>query len=132
MLFGVVYKVEGRLTYIVRANSEEEAEEMAESRLQDSELGDLEYIDSEIVTLDTVEGANGSDMENDAKANQGEEKPGEFGIKAYGTTQWFSTKTAFKNYLMKWISRTDGAERNRAVNALTNLECGIFFTDTDC
>ena len=54
MLFEVVYKVEGRLTYVIRANSEEEAKEMAESRLQDSELGDLEYIDSEIVTLNTV------------------------------------------------------------------------------
>lgn len=54
MLFEVVYKVEGRLTYTVCANSEEKAKEMAESRLQDSELGDLEYTDSEIVTLNTV------------------------------------------------------------------------------
>lgn len=54
-----------------------------------------------------------------------------YGIKAYGTWDYFATKTAYRNFLMNWICGTDGAERDRAVTALANLECGINFTDTD-
>ena len=54
-----------------------------------------------------------------------------YGIKAYGHEHRFKTKREFKAYLMDWIAGTDGAERDRAVDALTNLECGVKFTDTD-
>ena len=54
-----------------------------------------------------------------------------FGIKAYGTWTHFKTKKAFKSYLMEWICGTEGAERDRAVRALSNLESGIPCTDTD-
>lgn len=54
-----------------------------------------------------------------------------YGIKAYGTWHYFPTKSTFSNYLIKWICGTDGAERDRAVTALANLDCGINFTDTD-
>jgi len=54
-----------------------------------------------------------------------------YGIKAYGDWKYFNSKAEFKNYLMDWISATEGAERNRAVQALSNLEAGIAMTDTD-
>ena len=54
-----------------------------------------------------------------------------YGIKAYGTAEYFRTKREFRAYLMDWIMGTDGAERDRAVRALANLECGQNFTDTD-
>ncbi len=54
-----------------------------------------------------------------------------YAIKAYGDTQVFKSKAAFRRYLMEWIAGTDGAERDRAVRALCNLEAGINYTDTD-
>lgn len=54
-----------------------------------------------------------------------------YGIKAYGTWQCFPTEKKFRAYLMDWIASTEGAERNRAVQALSNLESGITMTDTD-
>lgn len=59
------------------------------------------------------------------------ETGGKYGIKAYGHTTMFKTKAAFRNYLMDWICNTEGAERDRASTALSNLETGIPFTDTD-
>lgn len=56
---------------------------------------------------------------------------GKYGIKAYGSTTVFKTKAAFKKYLNDWICNTDGAKRDRACDALSNLEMGIPFTDTD-
>lgn len=57
--------------------------------------------------------------------------PVQYGIKAYGSWQHFKSKSEFRKYLMKWISATEGAERDRAVQALDNLEAGIPVTDTD-
>jgi hypothetical protein len=54
-----------------------------------------------------------------------------YGIKAYGHTHSFRSKAKFRQYLMDWIMGTDGAERDRSVRALCNLEAGINFTDTD-
>lgn len=54
-----------------------------------------------------------------------------YGIKAYGTWKKFKSKAAYRKYLMDWIAGTDGAERDRAVDALSNLEAGINMTDTD-
>lgn len=54
-----------------------------------------------------------------------------FGIKAYGTWSRFNTKREYRNYLNTWIAGTEGAERDRAVRALCNLEAGIYETDTD-
>lgn len=54
-----------------------------------------------------------------------------YGIRAYGKTFWFSSKKKFTDYLMDWIAGTEGSERDRAVNALTNLRRGINFTNSD-
>ena len=54
-----------------------------------------------------------------------------YGIKAYGKWEKFRTKAAYRKYLMEWIAGTDGSERDRAVDALANLEEGIDMTDTD-
>lgn len=54
-----------------------------------------------------------------------------YGIRAYGKTFWFSSKKKFADYLMDWIAGTEGSERDRAVNALTNLRRGINFTNSD-
>lgn len=54
-----------------------------------------------------------------------------YGIKAYGSTDWFNTKKEYEDYLMEWIANTEGAERDRAVDALSNLLAGIPYTDTD-
>lgn len=54
-----------------------------------------------------------------------------YGIKAYGKTTLFKSKKEFKAFLMEWMRDTDGAERDRAVDALVNLEAGKKFTDTD-
>ncbi len=54
-----------------------------------------------------------------------------YGIKAYGNSFRFTSKNKFRAYLMEWIAGTDGAERDRAVRALGNLESGIPYTDTD-
>ena len=60
-------------------------------------------------------------------------KCGKCGIKAYGTWTCFDDEHEFKDYLSKWILRTEGAERDRAVDALVNIEeNGVKFTDTDC
>lgn len=58
-------------------------------------------------------------------------KYGTCGIKAYGGWTCFKTKPEFVAYLMEWIAGTDGSERDRAVDALTNLYSGIMYTDTD-
>jgi hypothetical protein len=54
-----------------------------------------------------------------------------YGVKAYGKAEMFRTKAEFRKYLMDWIVGTEGAERDRAVDAIANLECGVPFTDTD-
>lgn len=54
-----------------------------------------------------------------------------YGIKAYGSWEYFSTKSAYKNHLLNWIAGTDGAEQERAIEALTSLEDGYNFCDTD-
>lgn len=54
-----------------------------------------------------------------------------FGIKAYGSWICFKTAKAYRKYLMQWIASTEGAERDRAVEALCNLDMGINMTDTD-
>lgn len=54
-----------------------------------------------------------------------------YGIKAYGRTTRFADQEEFISFLLDWIANTDGAERNRADTALTNLLAGIPFTDTD-
>ena len=56
---------------------------------------------------------------------------GKYGIKAYGSWHRFDTEDEFREYLSKWIAGTEGAERDRAVNALANLDAGICETDTD-
>lgn len=53
------------------------------------------------------------------------------GIKAYGHEHLFKNNREFRAYLMDWIAGTDGAELDRAVDALKNLECGVTYTDTD-
>lgn len=54
-----------------------------------------------------------------------------YGIKAYGKTFTFKRLAEYRKYLMDWILSTEGAERDRAVLALGNLERGKRFTDTD-
>lgn len=54
-----------------------------------------------------------------------------YGFKAYGTTDWFYCEEDMRKYLIDWMMNTEGAERDRAVDALLNLERGIAFTDTD-
>ena len=54
-----------------------------------------------------------------------------YGIKAYGKTFTFKRLAEYRKFLMDWILGTDGAERDRAVIALGNLERGVKFTDTD-
>lgn len=54
-----------------------------------------------------------------------------FGYKAYGKTVYFHTEEEYMTFLLEWIAGTDGAERDRADAALTNLVGGIPFTDTD-
>ena len=56
---------------------------------------------------------------------------GKYGIKAYGEWTYYTSKEKFRRYLMDWIMATEGAERDRAVAALSNLEQGINLTDTD-
>ena len=60
------------------------------------------------------------------------EKRGKYGIKAYGTWTCFDKKGEYINYLMHWISSTEGAERDRAVDALIGLSDGMNFFNTDC
>lgn len=54
-----------------------------------------------------------------------------YGIKAYGTWDCFSSRREYEKFLMDWIAGSEGSERNRAVDALVNLQSGINFTDTD-
>lgn len=54
-----------------------------------------------------------------------------YGIKAYGEWEYFSTEKAYRDYLTEWMCGCEGAERDRAVTALCNLEQGIFKTNTD-
>jgi hypothetical protein len=54
-----------------------------------------------------------------------------YGFKAYGTIDWFYYKEDMRKYLMDWMMNTEGAELDRAVEALLNLERGITFTNTD-
>ena len=56
---------------------------------------------------------------------------GAFGIKAYGTWECFMSREEYEAYLLDWICSTEGAERDRAVEATANLHRGIRFTDTD-
>lgn len=55
----------------------------------------------------------------------------QYGIKAYGSWNYFNSKAKFRRYLMDWIAATEGAEQSRAVAALSNLDRGITLTDTD-
>lgn len=54
-----------------------------------------------------------------------------YGVKAYGSTDWFNSEKEMRKYLIDWMMNTEGAQRDRAVDALLNLELGITFTDTD-
>ena len=56
---------------------------------------------------------------------------GKYGIKAYGSWHRFGTEDEFRKYLSEWIAGTEGVERDRAVDALANLDAGIYETDTD-
>lgn len=53
------------------------------------------------------------------------------GIIAYGKSISFSSKKKFEEYLVDWMSKTSGSERDRAVDAFVNLKQGFNFTDTD-
>lgn len=54
-----------------------------------------------------------------------------YGIIAYGKSFTFKSKKEYKKYLLDWMQGTEGAERDRAVEAFVNLEEGFRFTDTD-
>lgn len=54
-----------------------------------------------------------------------------YGIKAYGSTDWFRSAEDMRKYLVEWMASTEGSERDRAVTAFVNLENGITYTDTD-
>lgn len=54
-----------------------------------------------------------------------------YGIKAYGVTNWFDSEKDLRKHLINWMMNTEGAERDRAVDAFLNLERGITFTNTD-
>lgn len=54
-----------------------------------------------------------------------------YGIIAYGKSFTFKSKKKFVEYLMDWISKTEGSERDRGVMALVNLWKGYRFTDSD-
>ena len=54
-----------------------------------------------------------------------------YGIIAYGKSKTFKSKEKFEEYLVDWMSNTEGAERDRAVDAFVNLRQGYNFTDTD-
>lgn len=54
-----------------------------------------------------------------------------YGIKAYGSVDWFDSAEDMRKYLAEWMVNTEGSERDRAVRALINLENGITYTDTD-
>ena len=54
-----------------------------------------------------------------------------YGIKAYGKWEYFPTMKAYQTHLMEWMRNTDGAERDRAVNALTALAAGQKLYDSD-
>lgn len=58
-------------------------------------------------------------------------KTGKYGIRAYGKWFCFKTKEEYEEYLMMWITLTEGSERDRAVDALSRLRSGHAFTDTD-
>ena len=58
-------------------------------------------------------------------------KTGKYGIRAYGKWFCFKTKEEYEEYLMMWVTLTEGAERDRAVDALSRLRSGHGFTDTD-
>lgn len=58
-------------------------------------------------------------------------KTGKYGVRAYGRWFCFWTKAEYEEYLMTWIAGTEGAERDRAVDALSRLRSGHAFTDTD-
>jgi hypothetical protein len=53
------------------------------------------------------------------------------GFKAYGTIDWFYYGEDMRKYLMDWMMNPEGAELDRAVEVLLNLEHGITFTNTD-
>ena len=76
-------------------------------------------------------GKAGAKAETAAEKAAGVGGTGAYGIKAYGSEHRFRTRKAFESYLMEWIAGTDGAERDRAVDALANLNSGVKFTDTD-
>lgn len=50
---------------------------------------------------------------------------------AYGKSKTFKSKKKFEDYLVDLMSKTEGAERDRAVDAFVNLRQGFRFTDTD-
>lgn len=50
---------------------------------------------------------------------------------AYGKPKTFKSKKKFEDYLVDLMSKTEGAERDRAVDAFVNLRQGFRFTDTD-
>ena len=54
-----------------------------------------------------------------------------YGIKAYGSVDWFDSAEDMRKYLVKLMANTEGSERDRAVTAFVNLENGIAYTDTD-
>lgn len=63
--------------------------------------------------------------------SSGRHKNKVYGFKAYGAIVWFNSKKEMREYLMDWMMNTEGAERDRAVDAFLNLERGVTFTDTD-
>lgn len=70
-------------------------------------------------------------MKGGARKTGKTRKPVKYGIKAYGSWFYFGTKEEYEEYLKKWVMGTEGAERDRAVDALSRLWRGVGFTDTD-
>lgn len=63
--------------------------------------------------------------------NSSKPKKKVYGVKAYGATNWFDSEKDLRKHLINWMMNTEGAERDRAVDAFLNLERGITFTNTD-
>lgn len=70
---------------------------------------------------------------NERKSARTKERPAarKFGVKAYGDWKEFDTIEEYCAYLLEWMAATEGAERDRAVEALVNLQRGVCRTDTD-
>ena len=55
----------------------------------------------------------------------------EYGIKAYGKWHRFATEDEYRKYLLEWMRNSEGAERDRPVNAICALQGGKKEYDSD-